>query len=254
MNRVMAESNRHRMWLLPVFALGFTFLAPALSGSSLPCVVDSFADYQSQGQCMLGDHTLNSFTFDSSATGGANLLTASQITVDPTGSTPTALSLRFSTPGGFQVGPGQTEEYIFRFGLDPILADIGGPIIDLGPNDPVTLTGEFCGDGTLFSAPNVQPVVCIGSAPSGIFPARLQIAGTGVVASQRYLFPQLVTVMDNRLILDLNGPAHLDYFDWGANVTGGGPSPVPEPSTALLLMPGLLALMWLRKRRLANGR
>src|SRR5229473_1767111 len=148
MNIVRAESNGHRIWLLPVFAFGFALLVPGLFGSPLPCVVDSFADYQSQGQCMLGDHTLNGFTFDSFATGGANLLTASQITVDPTGSTPTALSLRFSTPGGFQVGPGQIEEYIFRFGLDPILPEIGGPIIDLGPNDPVTLTGEFCGDGT----------------------------------------------------------------------------------------------------------
>jgi hypothetical protein len=242
------------MWLLLVFAFGFTLLAPALFASPLPCVVDSFADYQVQGQCMLGNYTLNGFTFDSSATGGANLLGASQITVDPTGSTPTGLSLRFSTPGGFQVAQSQTAEYIFRFTLDPILPDIGGPVIDLPPDDPVTLTGEFCGDGTLYSGPKVQPVVCIGSASSGIFPARLQIAGSSIGASQSYDFPQLVTMVDNRLILDLTGPAHVDYFDWRANVTGGGPSSVPEPSTALLLMPALLALPWLRKRRLANGR
>jgi hypothetical protein len=200
---------------------------------------------------MLGDFILTAFTFASSSTGEANLVTASQITVDPTGSTPTNLSLQFSTPGGFHVNQGQTAEYIFRYLLDPILPMIGGPVMDLGPNDPVTLTGEFCGDGTLSSAPKSQPVVCTGSATSGIFPARLQIVGAGTPASQSFQFPSLVTTMDNRLILDLVGPATLDNFGWGATVNGSGPSPspAPEPSTLLLLTPALLALTWVRRRR-----
>jgi hypothetical protein len=198
---------------------------------------------------MLGDFILTGFTFVSSSTGEASLVTASQITVDPTGSTPTSLSLQFSTPGGFHVNQGQTAEYIFRYLLDPLLPGIGGPIVDLGPNDPVTLTGEFCGDGTLSSAPKAQPVVCIGSATTGIFPARLQIVGTGTPASQSFQFPSLVTTMDNRLILDLVGPANLASFGWGATVNGTGPTPAPEPSTLLLLTPALLALTWARKRR-----
>jgi hypothetical protein len=207
----------------------------------------------SQG-CTLGDFVLKDFTFASSGTGGISLLLDSQIIVNPSGSTPADLSVQFSTPGGFQAGSGQTAEYIVEFILDPLAPTIAGPIIDLGPNDPVTLTGEFCGDGTLTSTPNSLPVTCTGTSTTGIFPFRLQIAGTGVPDSVSGRFPILVTTMDNRLILDLTGPASADSFGWGANVTGGGPSSVPEPSTSFLLITALLALPWLRKKWTASIR
>ncbi len=243
MNLGGAESRGRLMWLLCVVAA--TVSSSGLFASPLPCVVDTYAHYQAQGQCKLGDYILKGFTFAS--TGSPILLNAAQITVDPTPSTPTNLTLRFSTSGGFHVVPGQSQEYIFQFQLDPLLPTIAGPLIDLGPNDPVRLIGEFCGDGTLFSSPKSQPVFCLGSAPSGIFPARLELSGAGVPASQSYLFPSLVTMMDNRLILDLDGPANLDYFEWGAGVTDGNAIVIPEPSTSMAAF-AMLALVWLPKR------
>lgn len=210
------------------------------------CGQSSLAVYLTEGACTIGAYTLKDFTFASSGTGGANLLSASQIMVDPTGSTINDISLQFSAAGGFQAAAGQTAEYILHWNLDPFFPSIGGADIDLGPNDPVTLTGEFCGDGVLSSAPNAQPVMCTGSAPTGIFPARLQIVGTGAPAIVSAHFPSLVTTMDNRLILDLKGPASVDSFGWQGNVTPT--SITPEPSTWLFITSGLVALSWLRKK------
>jgi hypothetical protein len=254
MNRGERAASGWQMWLIPVFAFGLTFLTPALFGS--PCGVTSLATYTgSEFQCTLGSFTLEDFTFSSSSTGDATLLSPSQIMVDPTGSTLTTLSVQFS--GDFSVTQGQMAEYILAFEVDPVLPKISDPSIDLGPNDPVTLTGEFCGNGTLFSDPNTDPTVlptCLGDDPSGIFPAKLQIVGSGPAATQTYQFPQLVTTLDSRLILDLDGPASVGTFGTTIGVTGGGPSPVPEPSTSLFLASGLLGFVWLRKRWLANGR
>lgn len=244
-------ADRIRLRFNLVLTLCLMGCAPELLGSTVqPCVVDSYADYVAQGQCSLGEFVLKGFTFTSSATGGAILLAPSEIRVDPTGSTPTDISLQFS--GSFTAGAGETAEYIFHYNLDPVAPMIIGPTIDLSPNDPVTLTGEFCGDGTLLSPPKAVPVVCQGTAPTGIFPLRLQIVGTGQ-PPQGANFPRLVTTMDSRLILDLVGPANVTDFGWDARVTAGGPTAVPEPSTSLLLIPALLATPWLRKKWLARS-
>jgi len=229
---------------LVCFAHVPALFASQLSPTSL-CSQASLTVYLSEGSCIIGDYTLKNFTFGSSGTGGANLLSASQIMVDPTGSTINNIALQFSAAGGFHAAAGQTAEYILHWNLDPFFPSIGGPDIDLGPNDPVILTGEFCGDGVLSSAPNTQPVTCTGSAPTGIFPAGLQIVGSGAPASVAAHFPILVTTMDNRLILDLNGPASVDSFGWQGSVT---PIPSPEPAAWLLLLSGLVALPWLRKK------
>jgi hypothetical protein len=213
------------------------------------CGLSSLAVYLQEGSCTIGNYTLTSFTFQSSSTGEASLLSPAQITVDPTGSTLTDIALQFSAPGGFTAGAGQTAEYIFHWNLDPFFPSIGGPIINMGPNDPPTLTGEFCGDGLLSSAPGAQPVMCTGSAPTGIFPRRLQIVGMGQPASVSAQFPSLVTTMDNRLILDLNGPASVSSFGWQGVVT---PTSSPEPATWMLLVSGLVALC-LRKKLPRSG-
>lgn len=230
-----------------LIVLGVMAYVPSLFGDPIQCGQASLADYLEQGACTIGDYTLKNFTFDSVGTGDANVLSASQIMIDPTGSTRSDISLQFTADGGFHVAEGQTAEYIFHWNLDPFFPSIGGAGIDLGPNDPVNLTGEFCGDGVLTSAPKAQPVLCTGSAPTGIFPGSLLIVGAGEPASQSLKFPTLVTTMDNRLILDLTGPASVDSFGWHAGVTPT--PPVPEPSTALFLIPGLMAVAWLRKKR-----
>jgi len=241
--------NERRFGLLLILVLACLAYVPALHASEtgqIPlCGPNSLAVYLEEGSCTIGDYTLKNFTFISSGTGEPVLLSPSQIMVDPTGSTLTSIALQFSADGGFHVDSNQTAEYIFHWNLDPFFPSIGGPFIDLGPNDPVTLTGEFCGDGLLSSDPGAQPVSCTGSAPTGIFPVRLQIVGTGDPSTVSDRFPSLVTTMDNRLILDLNGPADVDSFGWTGTVT---PVESPEPATWILLVSGLLALPWLRKK------
>lgn len=249
---------RNRLGLGSVFLFGFLLLAPASFGSPLPtCTSAALSVYDTLGyECTLGQFTLEDFTFDSS---GSNLASDTAITVDPTGSTPTTISMQFSTPGGFSVGSGQTAQYIVQYYMDPVLPVVTSASIDLGPNDPVTLTGEFCGNGMLYSGPNnnasVEPT-CIGNDPSGIYPGKLQITG-GVSSSQSLPFSQSsnVNTLDTRLILDLTGPAEADSFGSIADVTFGGPtSAVPEPSTSLLFIPALLGYVWLRKKRITAGR
>jgi hypothetical protein len=243
MNRWIVEAG---------FVLCLTILAPGLFANPIPtCGVASLATYDSPGyECTLGDYTLEDFSFTTSETGGASLLTDSQILVDPTGSTPTTIEVAFS--GDFSVADtGQSAEYVFQYELDPVLPTISSPTLNLGPNDPVTLTGEYCGNGMIFSAANTDPLTepsCVGNDQSGIFPGKLQILGTGPSASLSYDFPQLVTTIDSRLILDLDGPSNVNSFSSVINVTGGGPSPVPEPSSALLLAPALLGFVLLRKK------
>lgn len=248
------------IWLLGVVTLGLTFLPSAFAASNdIPvCGAASLAIYDASGfACTLGVYTLDDFTFSSSQTGGATLATDSQIIVDPTGSSPTTLSVQFSTPGGFTAASGQTAEYIVQYNIDPLLPMITGGDVDLGPNDPVTLTGEFCGNGTIVSAPSTDPTVfptCMGNDVSGIFPEKLQLMGSANgPSSVGFQFPSTVSTLDTRLILDVTGPGGADSFGSVANVTGGGPSSssstaTPEPSATFLMAPALLGIAWLRKR------
>ena len=246
---------RSRSFLRLTFFFGAISCAPALLGSGITCQVDTYAAYEAQRQCIIGDFTLFGFTLDSSSipaqgtTGAPILLTPSQIQVDPTGSTFNSLSLRFSASGGFSVAAGQFAEYIFRYQIDPVLPMIDAQDIDLGPNDPVTLTGEFCGNGTLASPPKAAPVSCTGSNAAGIFPARLQISGpSSTPQSQSAMFPVPVTTEDVRLILDLDGRgttngAHVGYFGSETTVTSSGITATPEPSSATLTLLGVFALL-----------
>jgi hypothetical protein len=50
-----------------------------------------------------------------------------------------------------------TQPYIAQYELDSVSPETNGIDIDLGPSDPATLIGQFCGNGT-FSAPfNPRP-------------------------------------------------------------------------------------------------
>lgn len=234
-------------------ALGLTFVVPALFGSPLPCAVASVTTYEASGfQCTVEGYTFEDFTFSDSQTGGATLLTTDQITVDPTFSTPDSVSFQFEAPLGtpFSALAGQTEEYIVQYELDPLLPRITGQGIDLGPADPVTLTGQFCGNGMLvgdYVAGN--PTNCSGTNPSGIFPLTLQNTVDNTLVTG--LFPSIVTDVDTRLILDLDGASSTTYFGTNADITPNV-SGVPEPSSLLWLAPAMFALLWLRKKRTAE--
>jgi hypothetical protein len=251
-----SAERRVRLGLALLICIGP--LAPSAFGVS-SCVTDTYANYELTGSCTIGQFTLQGFSFSNSSIpaqstpGAPILLTASQIQVDPTGSGAGALSLRFTSlaGGGFSVAAGQFAEYIFRYQVDPPPPIIRGAQIDLGANDPVTLTGEYCGNGTLVSAPGAIPVTCTGTSPSGIFPGRVSITGpSAVTQSQSFTFPQPVSTVDTRLILDLEGRntpsgSHVTFFASDTNLVVA----VPEPSMLLLAPFGLLALWRARLRK-----
>lgn len=255
---MIQKRQQQRVRLALVAILGLVGSVPSLFGASIavnPCVKASLATYTAEGfECTLDQHTLIGFTF--SASGGASgpaLLSASQITVDPTATTPTDISLQFSAPDiGFTAGEGQTAQYIFHWNEDQFF-DIGGADMDLfDAPGTAALTGEFCGNGTIVSAPNpdpTAPVFCNGSDTAGIFPhsAFLQIPPNPNGVPSSFMFPTLVGTLDSDLILDLTGPANISSFGLHTVVTGA--SPTPEPSTLLFLTPALLALAWFRKKR-----
>jgi hypothetical protein len=239
------EFGGRRLWLVSGFAFGLALFTPALFGDPIPpCVAASLSTYDATGfQCIVDGYTLEDVTFSSSQTGGATLLTDSQITVDPT--VTTGPNVEFDAD--FVSLEGQTEEYIFQYELDPVLPKITSASAKTGPGDPVTLTGQFCGNGTLGAYVAGQPTSCSGSNTSGIFPATLVVDGNNMSASAT--FPSAVTDLDSRLILDLDGASSITSL--GSTATLGV---VPEPSTSLFLAPGMLAFLWLRKRWLASGK
>jgi hypothetical protein len=247
----ISPSSGRRLPLAFIFALGLTCVASTLFGSPLPCVTAPVTTYEAAGfQCTIEGYTFEDFTFSDSQTGGATLLTPDEITVDPTLSTADSVSFQFR--GAFSAASGQTEEYIVQYELDPVVPRITGQGIDLGPNDPVTLTGQFCGNGMLvgpFAAGS--PTNCSGTNSAGIFPLTLETTGDDTTASA--LFPITATTVDTRLILDLTGPSGTTFFGTNADVIPT-PSSVPEPSSLLWLAPVMFAMVWLRKKRLANGR
>jgi hypothetical protein len=237
----ISESSGRRVPLALLFALGLTFVASTLFGSPLPCPTAPVTTYEATGfQCVIEGYTLEDFTFSDSETGGATLLTPDEITVNPTFSTPSSVAFQFF--GAFSAASGQTEEYIVQYDLDPVLPRVTGQSIDLGPSDPVTLTGQFCGNGMLVG-PYVpgSPTNCSGTNTAGIFPLTLQTTGNDTTVSAP--FPVTATTVDTRLILDLTGPSSATFFGTNADII-----PTPEPSTSLWLAPGMFAMMWLRKK------
>jgi hypothetical protein len=193
----------------------------------------------------LGSYTLEQFTFSDSSTGGASLVDPSNISVVPSFNSASGIALEFH--GDFNAGTGQTAQYIIQFELDPLLPNLTGTSISTGPNDPVTLTGQFCGNGTLAAFVPGQPTSCSGTAPAGIYPLTLSITGNNQETSKN--FPVVVTDLDTRLILDLAGPASVTVFGTGTSFARSDISTqAPEPSTPLLLASGLFAFVWWHKK------
>ncbi len=232
-----------------IAALALLVLASGLSGSPLTCATGTVSDYEVLGfQCSLGSYTLEQFTFSDSSTGEALLVDPSNISVVPIYNSASGIAVEFQ--GDFNVSAGQTAQYIIQFELDPLLPNLTGTSISLGPNDPVTLTGQFCGNGTLAPFVAGQPTSCSGTSTTGIFPLTLTITGNNQATSQS--FPVVVTDIDNRLILDLVGPASVTEFGTGISFASPDVSLAPEPSTPLLLASGLFAFVWWRKKQAAR--
>jgi hypothetical protein len=232
------EFMAQRIWPGALFALGVTLLTPALFGST--CVVGTLTSYESGHNfgCTLGPDAGYTMDFDSFTDSGVDLLTADEIVVTPT-STATSLTFEFSAAAGYEFAgdPGFTNTYIFEYTLDPPLPKIKGASINTGPSDPPNLSGFFCGDGTIAGSE------CSTGDSLSIGP----MTGSGISqTSPIALFPTLQTSMETELTLVLDPCESIESFGQTTYLA------TPEPSGLLWLTPGLLAIVWLRKKRLAD--
>jgi|HubBroStandDraft_5_1064220.scaffolds.fasta_scaffold15835_2 hypothetical protein len=233
------EFIAQRIWPGALFALGVTFLTPALFGST--CRVGTLTSYESGVNfgCTLGPDGGYTMDFESFTSSGVDLLSADEIVVTPS-STATSLTFEFSAANGYEFAgdPGFTNTYIFQYDLDPPRPKLSGASINTGPGDPPNLSGLFCGDGIISGS------TCEDGTPLSIGPMTASgVSQTSAIAS----FPTPVTDMDNQLTLVLDPCESIENFGATAYLA------TPEPSSLLWLTPGLLAFVWLRKKRLANG-
>jgi len=230
----------------------------ALQASNLadPCVTQSLQAYIALdgGQCSVGILNFSDFTFTSSGTGGATLLTASQIELSPAGDGDLGGGFTIAPvgPATFSVALGQTATYVIDwfFLIDP------GPRADgasLGMDPPfgdVTITQSYCNDSFFSTGPN-GGTVCTGRAdPSS--PQSLQVTTIPPVLTDSIFFdPAAQNFASVRTIITLNGtngPSGFDSLTGTASVID--PS-TPEPVSSALAAGGLLVTLGLIRRRRA---
>jgi hypothetical protein len=236
-----------RVGFYPLAVLGVSLFAPALFAS--PCEVAPLTTYEASGfTCTIDGYTLSDLTFTSSSTGGAPLATDSEITVNPFLDS-SGYVIQFESDD-FTNDTSGTAQYIAQYELDPVLPRINGIDIDLGPADPPVLIGQFCGNGTFtgpFDPTNIA-TSCMGTDTEGIFPLTLGPLNTNN-SDVGMDFPIPVTSVDNRLIMQLEGPSSAAFFEEGVSLVA-----TPEPSLLALLIPALFGLVLLRRKRLASVR
>jgi len=211
-----------------------------------PCATASLSTYDTVGfTCTIDGYTLSDVTFSESETGGASLAPDTDITVNPL-TTANGFVFQFEsedfTDDSATMG---TEQYIVQYELDPVFPEINGIDIDLGPADPATLYGQFCGDGTITST--FDPSLPLNfTCSEGSSSAILEAVGNNVYDSQN--FPSQVTSVDSELILQLDCDSSTQYFEGGVILA------TPEPSLLALMIPVLIGLLLLGRKRLASVR
>jgi hypothetical protein len=246
MLRSRLESLGLRIGSVALCAVGATLMAPALFGAA--CTVGTLASYQTGANdgCTIDGYTVDFGNgilsgSDGFTATGVNQLTPSEITVTPT-IAGNSFTLEFSGATNFLFAgqPDGGNTYQFDYTLDPVLPRITGVDINEGPGDPPTLTGEFCGNGLIVSAST-----CSSGADYLSLTLTSNGTSTGYPAADG-TFPTPVTNMETELTLVLDPCESIQYFGSTVNL-------VPEPSM-LWLTPGLVGLLWARKKWLTKGR
>ncbi len=240
------QSKCSRVWLAFLAALGLTLFVPAMFAS--PCEVAPLTTYEASGfTCTIDGYTLSDLTFGSTSTGGAPVAPDSDITVNPFIDS-SGYVIQFESDDFVNTTTG-TAEYIAQYELDPVFPKINGIDIDLGPTEPAILIGQFCGNG-FFTGPFDSSDIttsCEGTDTAGIFPLTLGPLDTNN-SDVSGDFPIPVTSVDNRLVMELDGPSSAAFFEEGVSLV------TPEPSMLALMIPALLGLLVLGRKRLASAR
>ncbi len=220
-------------------------VTPALLGSA--CTVGTLQSYETGAEsgCTLDEYTVDCYNFSNNGSGDNAFLTASEVEVTPT-VVGDSFTLEFSAEPGyeFQASTGYTDIYYIGYYLtDPAVGPIKGPSINTGPGtgDPPTLSGAFCGGGDLAYTGPVGTGCTVLDNP---FVALGPIASSSS-ASASYFFAYFNS--DNELILTLDSGDTISSFGSTDTLV----ETTPEPST-LWLTPGLLAILWLGKKRPAS--
>lgn len=226
-------SNKHvysRFGLLGTI-IGFSLFAPTLMAQSL-CTTTTLAAFTT---CTIDGYTLSLESFSATSDYSydySQLFSESQIDIVPT-VVDGNISIQFQTADGapFAITSGDAQ-YLVEYELDPVAPRVTGTSIDLGPNDPVTLNGYFCGNDSLSNACHAGTPLSLLLAPTEPDYSGSTVSGT---------FPTLQTDLDTELELKLNGDTYTQSFGAITYLT-------PEPSVSLLL-PIMLAGLWLAKKK-----
>jgi hypothetical protein len=241
MLRSRLESLGLRTLPVALCAFGAALFAPTLFGAT--CTTGTLLSYESGGanfDCTIGPDAGYTMDFDSFTSTGLDLLTASDIMVTPS-TTATSITFEFSAEAGYEFAglsnpSAAANTYVFEYTLDPPLPKIESITDNTGPGDPPTLNGFFCGDGTISGSS------CVSGSPVSIGMTASGVSETSATAS----FPTPETSVETQLTLTLDPCEYIENFGSTVNL-------VPEPSM-LWLTPGLVGVVWLRKKWLAKGR
>jgi hypothetical protein len=239
-------------------------LLPVARGSnlsSIPCPANTLAYYQlnfagsttdaPDGPCAIGILNFSKFTFQSSGSPGADLLTADQIDLTPLGPPLGDTGDAGFGISGISVPAGQTATYVIDWFFD-IDAGPSASGADLGMDPPfgdVTITQQYCVDSLLTAyAIGVSPT-CYDPVQGAAPPVQSLTVTTDSPNASILFDPEAYVNADVRTIITLTGDTTGAGFD---SVTGTSAiiSNAAEPRTILLIPGGLLILFGLRRRAL----
>jgi hypothetical protein len=230
--------------------------ASGLQASNLadPCLSQSLQQYQSLdgAQCSVGILNFSDFTFSSSGSGGATLLTAADILVTPStnGDLGGGFSLSAISPGAFAVAEGQTATYVIDwfFLIDPGPRSAGAELGMDPPFGDVTITQSYCVDSFFGTGAN-GGVDCVGRAAS-MAPQTLTVTTIPPHLDDSIIFnPAALNFASVMTTITINGTAGPSGFDSTTGTAVVVDSSTPEPVTSVLALGGLLVTLGVIRKR-----
>jgi hypothetical protein len=205
--------------------------AGILTAAPVDCVPGTVATYEALGStgCQVGPVIVKDFAFAAlSSGGGAPVLTAADIAVQPVSTPPSVFSLQFSS-NGFSVTGNQFVNYLLGYTWDPT-ADIRSldDVLDnlVTPPGLASLTTHAC-VGAAFNGPNCST-----------FLATLTVFDDGVSPRlfDRVSFPPVAVVgIRNTIDLEANG-ASASFNAFANDVSLPEPAPALPVAAALMLI------------------